>query len=295
MPRHKGFNALVRVDKKALEEYVVETKDDSVTSWVVSEEGQIFDVEWRVEEHDAFYAAYLEVEGIPISGRTHCANERKHCWFGKRINDSEIRPFQFSRLNLTDDESQVLRASSNPTRSIIIRVFRIRKRETNRSSSKSGGHKRLQAPHVADPEDLDGNAEVFEKTKILNPHVISFSQQTRKMPRCTDKSHYKRVGNKDQPFFTFKIFYGPREFLRAQGIIPLEQERRHVSLSPPTGNASAKLRELELRMAEVDRQQAELQREMSRLRGPAGSGPIKREAKPVISFNDGEVIDLTGD
>ena len=48
-------------------------------------------------------------------------------------------------------------------------------------------------------------------------------------------------------------------------------------------------------MAEVDRQQAELRGEMNRLREQASSGTVKSEAKQVIQFDPGEVIDLTGD
>lgn len=63
MPRHKGFSASVRVDKKALDEYVVETKDDSVTSWVVSEEGQVR-IQRRI--HSFFSSNMLQIPHVDI-------------------------------------------------------------------------------------------------------------------------------------------------------------------------------------------------------------------------------------
>ncbi len=65
---------------------------------------QVFDVRWKVYEPEVFYAADHEVEGIRISSRTHASDQRITCqWFGKRINDSEVRPFQFSRVHLTGE------------------------------------------------------------------------------------------------------------------------------------------------------------------------------------------------
>jgi len=285
----------VKVNGVTLEEYAVEEKDDSVTSWIVSEEGQVFDVRWKVYEPEVFYAADLEVEGIRISRRTHASDQRITCqWFGKRINDSEVRPFQFSRVHLTDDEARVLQTPTNLTRSIIIRIFRIKKKKKNKGRASGRGGRPL---FNEDGQGLDDNVEVFEKAKILNPHMISFSHETLQMPLSRSEESYKRIDAKDQPFFTFKFFYGPRELLIAQGIIPHETDRERLSRSPSNenGDVSAVLQDLEHRQAEAKRQQEELQKEIDRIKGPRGAG-VKREAKPDISFiNSGEVIDLTGD
>jgi len=281
----------VKVNGVTLEEYAVEEKDDSVTSWIVSEEGQVFDVRWKVYEPEVFYAADLEVEGIRISRRTHASDQRITCqWFGKRINDSEVRPFQFSRVHLTDDEARVLQTPTNLTRSIIIRIFRIKKKKKNKGRASGRGGRPL---FNEDGQGLDDNVEIFEKAKILNPHRISFSHEALQMPLSRSEESYKHVDPKDQPFFTFKFFYGPR----AQGIIPHERDRARLSRSPSNenGDVSAVLQDLEHRQAEARRQQEELQKVIDRIKGPRGAG-VKREAMPDISFiNSGEVIDLTDD
>ena len=41
MPRWNGFLASIMVGEKALKEYAVDADDDSITSWIISEEGQV--------------------------------------------------------------------------------------------------------------------------------------------------------------------------------------------------------------------------------------------------------------
>jgi len=200
----------------------------------------------------------------------------------------------------TGDDSQTLQTPVNLTRCIIIRIYRIKEKERRHRNR----HRQREATGNKEAlENLDTNLEVSEKAKMLNTHMISFGHKTLKCTRPSGEKRdasYKLIDADDTPFFTFKFFYGPREFLRAQGVIPPDEGREHEVVSPPRldedGNTSAVLKELEHRKAEAARQQEELQREIDRLRGP-GRSKVKSESRPDASlpFNSGEVIDLTSD
>jgi len=92
----------------------------------------VFGVSWKVHEPEVIYAQTSELPSRAAPTSQYSDQRVTYQWFGKRINVPEIPPSQFSRVNLTD------RVPRSPS-SIIIRIFRIkRKKKKGRTSGRGG-------------------------------------------------------------------------------------------------------------------------------------------------------------
>ncbi|KAG0666066.1 hypothetical protein C6P46_005417 [Rhodotorula mucilaginosa] len=106
------WSAAVKIAGQETEIFKVEHQVGKTTCYIAAEEGKEFEV--RVEalrQPHTDESTWLHVDGMKINGHVR---QRKHWtrpdkYEGKRVSPTEIRPFVFAPIALTDDASEAVR------------------------------------------------------------------------------------------------------------------------------------------------------------------------------------------
>ncbi|KAF7376503.1 hypothetical protein MSAN_00066200 [Mycena sanguinolenta] len=289
------FAAWVSIDGKETQEYGIEVSEDgkSVTCWIASELGKKFSVHWQNISYKGDVSGRIHMDGTSCQSRILRGEKLPSAtMLDGVVNGHSVKPFVFSSLELTDDESFLDRASHQGLGLIELRIVPIRIT------------KKTQEIYSHPFPNAFSEVKVHERSKKAITQQITLAEpEFVAIPYMRSRTE---VIGPDLIKFSFK--YRPADILRANGIMPSSQQlKRKASsemLHAPTPDrydeADAKeekmLRE-RLNVLEAKRLKTEKD---ARVKDDPdmlvdltkeGRKKVKRENQPA--FVQGEIIDLT--
>ncbi|KAJ6629481.1 hypothetical protein B0H10DRAFT_1987367 [Mycena sp. CBHHK59/15] len=264
----REFSAWITIDGVEAPEYDVETSQDekTVTCWIASELGKKFSVCWRNTSYRHDTSGGIKMDGNPcgglvVYGRTVPKNAKKE----GVVDRLTVRPFVFSSLTLTDDDTFLGGATQHQDLGVIelaitpIHIVGQGAAASNKSLASLKVHERSK--------------------KAVTQQITLAKAEPLSAPQSFVSS--KRAGP-DLVKFVFK--YRPLDILQANGIAP--QLKRNASPTrPPTPDSDGGEEE-----AKVLRETAALDAKRART-----DKTVKKETKPRVKRESGagDVIDLT--
>ncbi|KAF8554455.1 hypothetical protein OG21DRAFT_1064395 [Imleria badia] len=211
-----GLSAWIEVEGRELEQYGVEEDYDQnqVTCWIATQADKNFSVVFRDNEayREHSLGSSLRLDGSSINGkhlrlptRIGCfpnfAGDRTVVQNGQTLSATSLRPFVFSKLELTD-EDEYLNQSSAHLGEIRISIYRVEPVDSS-----------LFPPGAS----VSGHGKVHERSKKAVTHCVSYGQEVK-----TETNYVCRVRYLDgeTPLATFIFKYRDSGLLQANGIIP---------------------------------------------------------------------------
>ncbi|KAH9047252.1 hypothetical protein EDB84DRAFT_600096 [Lactarius hengduanensis] len=291
-----SMNAAIVCDDVELETYDVKQEGtSSLTAFIASEAGKQFKVTYSNNLTDFELNICVYIDGQCL--RAMCLRPGESSQFLGPYNSAcSVLPLEFQELQLVDLEDVPV---ASETGMIELKGYRCR----------ILGVTTVPLPPQSAHKGLHGG-RVSELSKKAGWHHIATGNEIPIRPRL--KKDILKIDYHDprrgSPYASIKIFYRSRELLRAQGVIPGNDEsmqgspinnkkraREDGSPGPPRSRQKFK-REL----SEDAREQRirALQAELDTLRAAKQSGTVKRELRspsPIIVRHAGEVVDLTLD
>ncbi|KAI0786157.1 hypothetical protein C8Q75DRAFT_282822 [Abortiporus biennis] len=223
MPEILNAGAWITVEDKELEEYGTEkTSDNSVVCYIPSKEGQRFSLKVKHGDitTDMPYVFYLYIDGVLCNGRlcpAGCSETQK----GIPVSPTTIKPFIFSAMTLTDDES-VLNTDRRKAWAQLGTIDVVVCRVLSEKDIPVGSRTRT---------NLD-SGPVHELSKKSGSHRTKLGDAvTSNVPlsSCTVTT----LESRKAPYAKFTFHYRPRALLQAQGIIPAPPIPRNPAPLPP--------------------------------------------------------------
>ncbi|KAH9043082.1 hypothetical protein EDB85DRAFT_1913519 [Lactarius pseudohatsudake] len=199
-----SLNAAIVCDDKELETYDVKQEGtSSLRAFIASEAGKQFNITFSNNLTDFEAAIYLYVDGRLV--RAACARAGSSGEFlGPYKGARSILHFKFQELQLVDLEDAPVAPEVG---TIELRAYRCQRRCITGPSSKST-HEALHRGHVS------------ERSKKAGWHHVATGDEIPIRGRAHRvKVDYLDHPRKGPPYASIKVFYRPRELLRAQGII----------------------------------------------------------------------------
>ncbi|KAI0672342.1 hypothetical protein C8Q78DRAFT_1026488 [Trametes maxima] len=298
-----GYTAHLTCDGAELEVYNVKNEGPQIIScWVASEEGKKFSVSWGDKSAAICFNVMIRMDGRVVMRKGHEKASSGTC-DGMYVEPGMERPFVFSRLVLTDDESAISTRTYEDLGTIRLTMTRVQRYKLLD----------IDAPSAAPVPEI---GPMHEKSKKAGVHAVSFGDVESRRFRTLVKTP---IGTEKEPFATFIFRYRPIELLRANGIVPLPPKpdkgkkrpgdtleglrdpspssSKHKRTSPPAKTEPADEDDNDdEHLTFLEEQLAMMQQRVERAR--AAKRPrtdVKREVSPICvpSSSQHEVIDLT--
>ncbi|KAE9398909.1 hypothetical protein BT96DRAFT_858772 [Gymnopus androsaceus JB14] len=295
MPTFQSFSASIVIDGKPLDEYNVETSEadgiTTVTCWIPSFAGKKYEVHWKDSICKKATDGVIYVDGTNCGGTIINRRNDVATKTGIRVSPTALRPFEFSPLNLTDNDTSEMPCSVGQIE-LRIRYWLVIVNPKKPKTLLRG------APIPAE--------QVFnEKAKKGIDHQTKFGAVVQ-----TEQS-YAAQGRPDGNYFLhFHFRYRPLDVLRAHGIAPPAEptasdssssrptKRRRNSTEDVKPNISEEMIEVsddEDPQTEIERLQARL--EKLKAKRPGNNKKVKREpnvkSEAELSSSGPVFIDLT--
>ncbi|KAK7466113.1 hypothetical protein VKT23_004837 [Stygiomarasmius scandens] len=197
-----NFSAGIKIDGMLAEEYQIQTDETGkkATCWIASELGK---VEWRDQAFSTPTTGHVCIDGI--GGNGSLITKPGSLGQGFRISETGRRPFVFSALRTTDDDSYLDTSLPNGLGEIQLTIWRV----TLTGISTTFNTRKYKYKPV-DQENV-----VHEKSKKALRHSTSLGES---LPtKALSRMKAKRVG---EPVATFCFRYRPLDVLQANGIAP---------------------------------------------------------------------------
>ncbi|KAI9446310.1 hypothetical protein H4582DRAFT_2069666 [Lactarius indigo] len=290
-----SLNVAVVCDDKELETYDVKQEGtSSLRAFIASEAGKQFKVSFSNNLTKFEVAIYLYVDGQLV--RAACARAGSSGEFlGPYKGACSILHFKFQELQLVDPDLEDAPVAPE-VGTIELRAYRCQRRYVTGPSSKST-HEALHRGRVS------------ERSKKAGWHHVATGDE---IP-IGGRANRVKVDYLDPwkgPYASLKVFYRPRELLRAQGIITRNDVGRQGSSinntkraredgSPGPSRSRPKVKREELAEDTRKRRHRVLRAEPDALKAARQSRTsVKRELRsssPIVVRHAGEVVDLTLD
>jgi len=222
MPKNGQICTSIVVENNALEEFDETQNGDVCSCWVASQEGMNFQVRCKVEASHESFALLVYMDGAFMDGVLFDKNsfERERFIRGCPISADAIRLFAFSKVSMTDDEtiaSPEQRLSNLGT--IEMKIWRV---------SVLGS-----SDFVYKERQISSNSVIHERSKKIGMHHVALRGTETSRKTQADVRYLDNI-----PFATSIFRYRPIEFLRAQGIVPLEKNADPSHPFSNTGGSS---------------------------------------------------------
>ncbi|KAF7322109.1 hypothetical protein MKEN_00734500 [Mycena kentingensis (nom. inval.)] len=218
MPELNGFSAWVSIGGVDATEYNVEVNAETktVTCWIASQVGQSLSVVWQKTtfQENEDLSGRLKIDGkkcgAKIFFRTKTSPQRRLDGLPEPDGFS-VRPFQFSSLTTTDDETAGLQSVSQDLGSIELQIVPI-------EVTKAAVHRQNDSalPKLVLHEQ--------SKKGITQQVALGAAERHEKFNRI---SKAKTIG---PPFATCRFLYRPLDVLRANGIAPSLKRKASAEL-----------------------------------------------------------------
>ncbi|EJD47759.1 hypothetical protein AURDEDRAFT_183902 [Auricularia subglabra TFB-10046 SS5] len=282
-----GFQAFVTCDGKELETYETVVDGRTISGWIAGEIGKPFTVTVRhvAAGYHPDTAQYLYVDGAMMTNKL--ADRDIYTHKGPRRSSTTFAPLIFAPLQTTDDPS--LSALENSERGTI--KMRIERRMKTKIVP------RPPCMPYAMPDSV-----IYERDKM---HALGGqSVTTGEVVRKTQKDYmYESRPYKHSdpiPYVTFVFNYRSREYLVAQGMIPVElpapRDGKRQRKSTPRSEAEGARPGKRIRVDGPDADHERLQEprdEMRTTKARLADLPASEPKRDASSFAIGETVDLT--
>ncbi|KAF8271132.1 hypothetical protein EI94DRAFT_1827890 [Lactarius quietus] len=293
-----AMNAAIVCEGRELEMYDVKQEGmSSLTAFIASEAGKEFKITFSNNLPNCEVVIFLLVDGRLVQSVCLQAWSSSEI-FGPYTNAHSILPFKFQELQLFDPDLEDAPAAPEMG-TIELKAYR------------------CQTQYFREPskqllyDDLH-QGRVSERSKKAGWHHIATGNE---IP-IRYRPHEVEVNYLDSwagpPYASVKIFYRPRELLRAQGIIPANDVRKQESTiknkkraredgspGPSRSRPKIKVKTEELSGDARSERIRVLQAELDALKAAEQSSTsIKRELRSpsrIVVRRSGEVVDLTLD
>lgn len=290
------MNAAIVCDGNELEVYDVKQEGtSSLSAFIASEAGKQFKIKFSNNLTHFDFAVHLHVDGRLVEN-LHFEAGSSGEFSGPYNSPRSILPYKFQELQLVDPDLED--APVAPEMGIIeLKAYRCKTRSTAKSSS--------QFVHE-DPH----RGRVSELSKKAGWHHVAHGDEI-PAAKCPNNLIVDLLDpRKGPPYASIKVFYRPRELLRAQGIIPgndvsrqgspiNNKKRARKDASPGPSGSRSKIKREELSGDARSQRIQALQAELEALKAAEKSGTsVKRELRspsPIVVRHAGEVVDLTLD
>ncbi|KAN0130160.1 hypothetical protein V8E53_012105 [Lactarius tabidus] len=292
-----AMNVAIVCNDEELETYDVKQEGTStLTAFVASEAGKQFKITYSNKLSIYAVAIFLHVDGRQVQAmcpRPGSSGE----FLGPYKTECSILPLKFQELQLVDPDLED--APFTPEMGTIeLKAYRCQ----NVKQTPSGSSK-----HAFEDLHL---GRISERSKKAGWHHVGAGDETVARRQATVSVDYLDPPT-GPPYASIKIFYRPRELLRAQGIIPANDVDRQESPinnkkraredgSPGPSRSRPKAKPVKgEELSEDTRAQRiqSLQAELDALKGAGESSTsVKRELRspsPIVVKHPGEVVDLT--
>ncbi|TFK35790.1 hypothetical protein BDQ12DRAFT_687554 [Crucibulum laeve] len=288
---YNGFSAWVTVDDAELPIYGVEVDhhQNRVSAWIPSEAGKSFTVHWKDNNLTSHSAGYVSVDGVNCGGRVlyrHGTGETTQR--GVYTSATTLRPFMFSSLNLTDDDSYLGSASSENIGEILLEISWI----------EPGQKSVLAGTKVPEAE------KVHERSKKATAHRVGFGAEKYEAPQHGISVTILRK------IATFVFKYRALDMLKATGIVnnagpsnarmarlpdseapaPPQAGQKRKAPEPPVKEEIDEEEEVDEEGIEEELKALQARMDAVKAKKNRGGKRIKSETRKIVS---GEVIDLT--
>jgi hypothetical protein len=292
------MSAAIICDGKELETYDAKQEGtSSLTAFIASEAGKQFEIKVSNNLTNFQLAIFLHIDGRLV--------DRRHLRFGSSgifsgLNKSErsILPFKFQELQLVDPDLEDAPVAPE-IGTIELKAYRCQALC-------------ITGPSSSRPLDDLHWGRISECSKKAGWHHVATGDE---IP-VAKPSHRVTVeyldSSKGPPYASIKVFYRPRELLRAQGIIPgtdvgrqgsplndKKRAREDGSPGPSRSRPKVKIKREGLSGDARTERMRVLQVELDALKAAEQSGTsVKREMRspsPIFVRHPGEVVDLTLD
>ncbi|KIO17597.1 hypothetical protein M407DRAFT_32726 [Tulasnella calospora MUT 4182] len=207
----RGFSAQIRIGDRPLTIYKPDYDEETKTAsgWIASEPGKEYFVCWKKHEITEYAAnGRVSIDG-PRTRSSLLARPPWTTWIvetGERVAKQKERPFVFSELSTTDDDSII--DKDIPTDPGTIK-FEIHRRTITSDNTE-------YCTTSFDPF----STRLHEKTKKAGGHITKIGEE-RQTPSPRPAAQTKRFTDADiVPFVTFILRYRPEAILLASGFKP---------------------------------------------------------------------------
>ncbi|KAF9787885.1 hypothetical protein BJ322DRAFT_588943 [Thelephora terrestris] len=211
MPDLNGVQVTIVCNDQPLEEYEVTYEGDTATCWIPSEAGKTFEIRWRVQPglplHNVHRVFDCYMDGRGMKRSLGKPSHRSGSVVGVSTGATTLRPFTFSRIQLTEEEgglSTKTSADLSHLGTIIVKAHRAKPWSI--------------LPYIDKlrtcPSELPA---VCEKSKKAASHCTSLGAQRTQKTR--PRAHGVELLGRS-PVATFVFRYASKGMLQAQGIIP---------------------------------------------------------------------------
>jgi len=280
-----SFSAWISVDNVELEQYGLEISADGkqASCWIPSEAGKEFCVEWSDSGGLTPTCGYVKVDGVECGGRFLRDLRRTTSTSHDHVPTSSTtcRPFCFSAVEVTDDDSYLDTLASQNLGEINLSIWR--------------GTIGPPSNFVRDaiPEDQ----KIHERSKKALVHCVKFGEEQQ-----VTRPFYGSTRLDQAPVATFTFKYRSVDILRANGIMPLptptsEKRKATGSLQPdvPVKDEGPEEDDDDPDLAEARVLEAQLKaiREKISKKGYPAKKIKLESASSIVVPRPGEVIDLT--
>ncbi|KAJ6498915.1 hypothetical protein C8R45DRAFT_980354 [Mycena sanguinolenta] len=290
------FAAWVTIEGTEAPEYGVEVSEDQkcVTCWIASEVGKKFSVHWKnTSYYDSVTRGRVYMDGTLCAGQIIRPEPlpAETTTYGIR-NGSSVKPFMFSSLQLTDDDTFLGGPTHESLGLIEIKIKPVQVTEW--------------FPICTSVRSLS-NIKIHERSKKAVTQQITLAEPEAVLPKGSVKC---QSTGPELVKFSFK--YRPADVLRANGIIPSPpQLKRKASTELPRAEApvtdddddddAKEEKMLRERLNAIEAKRLQKNKKPRVKNEPSGDTvvdltqdkkkKVKTESKPT--FIQGEIIDLT--
>ncbi|EDR09830.1 uncharacterized protein LACBIDRAFT_318033 [Laccaria bicolor S238N-H82] len=276
----RKLSAWITVDGKELHEYGAEISDDGkeATCWIPSKVGQHFAVNWkntsRASRLPTSLGARLFLDGTEFSGGHMSEYPTTVTRIGVPSSNTTVKPFIFSKVELTDDDNFLAMPSGTGEIKILISEVTIKK------------NRRAVSYKAAVPELAQ---KVHERSKKGIVHGVSLANNIRR-PKGTESYGGSVTKTRLRDLVTFVFKYRPLDILQANDIAPLPSKRKSLMMS--------KIEDQEEEQETLAETKQALQAALRRIEMLESSQKRKNNPEPALrrvkkARQDLEIIDLT--
>ncbi|KAJ3882053.1 hypothetical protein F5051DRAFT_395342 [Lentinula edodes] len=212
------FEAWVTIDGQHAEEYQWQyiPKQKLVQCWIASEVGKPFQIHWLDSKRSTATDGFVLLDGKKCGGSVISSDLDKPNYTCKeyiRTGPTTVKPFEFSQISLTDDDTRadpdLLTTELGQIELLIVRV-RVKSYET----SQTRGASKQQLLH--------------EKAKKGIQHQTTFGKTVASTPRQAVR--LEQIS--DDAVARFRFLYRPIDMLKAKGIVSPDKPRAQTATGP---------------------------------------------------------------
>ncbi|KAF8268891.1 hypothetical protein EI94DRAFT_1699864 [Lactarius quietus] len=209
------MNVAIVCDGKELKPYDVKQEGtSSLTAFIASKAGKQFKITYSNNSTDFGFCILLLVDGRKIRRKFSRAGSSGK-FLGPYKSSCSILPFKFQELQLVDPDLEDAPVAPEMG-TIEVKAYRCQKKGTAESSNRFAH---------GDPQW----GRISERSKKAGWHHVATGDEIPVRKRSPSAKVDYLDSPDGPPYASIKIFYRPRELLRAQGIIPLNNVGRRGS------------------------------------------------------------------